>query len=235
MIPKIMHQIWLGKKSERPVDLMKTVEDNHKDWEYKLWTEENIGELINKNKYDQVLYDNYCGESKYPKLADIIRYEKLFTYGGVYIDADSKCNKSFNYLASTPFFVAYENEEKCPGIIANGVIGSIPNHVVLKDCIDRIGQLSERAITSKPAFKVTGTMLLTRIIHQSENIEIQIHPSQYFYPVHYSDFNNHTFDEKFEHSYTFQLWNSTIKNRSSIISRASKKLYRMFNWNIWNQ
>ena len=41
-----MHQIWLGKKSEKPVDLMKTVEDNHKDWEYKLWTEENVDEEV---------------------------------------------------------------------------------------------------------------------------------------------------------------------------------------------
>ena len=231
MIPKIIHQIWLGDKNKMPVDFMKTVRDKHFGWKYILWSEDNIGDLINQKKYDQVFYLDNSGENKYPKLADIVRYEKLFNYGGIYIDADSKCNKSFNDLLDGKFFVAYENEKKRPGFIANGVIGSIPNHTILKECINEISQLSKKSITRKPAFKITGTLLLTRIIQRSENIDIQIYPSSYFYPNHYSDSTIHFLDGKFEDYYTNQLWSSTIRNRRSLLKRTSEKLYRLFNRN----
>ena len=229
MIPKIIHQIWLGEKSEMPVDLMKSVEDKHKDWEYKLWTEENTGDLINQIKYNQVFNGNSLSEIKFPKLADIIRYEKLFIYGGIYIDADSRCKKSFDELIFDDFFVGYENETKRSGIIANGVIGSIPNHAILRKCIDEIGQLSEKTITRKSAFKVTGTLLLTKVIQQSENFGIKIYPSRYFYPIHYTDFTNYSLDKSLTNCYTHQMWNSTVRNRKPFFIRVLNRIYRIFN------
>ena len=231
VIPRIIHQIWLGDNNKMPTDLMKTVIDKHTNWKYILWTEKNIGHLINQKKYDQVLYADNCGESKYPKLSDIIRYEKLYDYGGIYIDADSKCNKSFNDLIKGNFFAAYENEVKRPGFIANGVIGCIPNHPILNECIDEIGRLSLKTITRKPAFKVTGTILLTKIIQKSDNTDRKIYPSRYFYPIHYSDSTINPLDGKFDNSYTYQLWNSTIKIRGSLFKRALNRIYRIFNSN----
>ena len=231
MIPKIIHQIWLGDKNKMPLDLMKTVKDRHLDWKYILWSEDTIGDLINQNQYDLVLYSDNSGETIYPKLADIVRYEKLFNYGGIYIDADSQCNKPFDDLIFAPFFVAYENEEKRPGIIANGVIGSIPNHPILKECINEIGQLSEKTITRKPAFKITGTLLFSKIIQQSNNTDIETYPSRYFYPIHYSDSTTHFLDEKLRDCYTYQLWNSTVRNRISLLKRLLNRMYRIFNWN----
>ena len=231
MIPKIIHQIWLGDKNKRPLDLMRTVIDRHSDWKYILWSEANIGDLINQKKYDQVFYLDNSGENKYPKLADIVRYEKLFNYGGIYIDADSRCNKPFDDLIDTQFFVAYENEGNRPGLIANGVIGSIPNHSILKECINEIGQLNKKTITRKPAFKITGTLLLTKIIQRSNNNYLETYPSRYFYPMHYSDSTTHLLDEDFQDCYTYQLWNSTVRNRRSLLKRASNKMYRIFNRN----
>ena len=204
----------------------------HSEWKYILWSENNLGDLINQARYDQVLYSDNSGETKYPKLADIVRYEKLFNYGGIYIDADSKCNKSFNDLIGEKFFVAYENEKKRPGLIANGVIGSIPNHPILGECINEIGRLSNKAITKKSAFKVTGPVLLTKIIKQSENTNIKIYPSRYFYPVHYSVSITDSKEREFKDCYTFQLWNSTNRNQKSLFMRVSNKIYRMFNKSI---
>ena len=232
MIPRIIHQIWLGDKNKMPVDLMKTVKDMHFDWKYILWSENNLGDLINQDRYNEVLYSRNSGETKYLKLADIVRYEKLFNYGGIYIDADSKCHKSFNDLLEGKFFAAYENETKRPGLIANGVIGSIPNHPILGECINQIGRLSNKAIIRKSAFKVTGPILLTKVIQQSENTDIQIYPSRYFYPVHYSVSMTHLLEGKFKDCYTHQLWNSTIRNRRSLFMRASNKIYRLFNRSI---
>jgi mannosyltransferase OCH1-like enzyme len=224
MIPKIIHQIWLGDKNKRPLDLMRTVKDRHSDWKYILWSEDNIGDLINQNKYDQVFYSDNSGENKYPKLADIVRYEKLFNYGGIYIDADSKCNKSFNDLLDGKFFVAYENEKKRPGFIANGVIGSVPHHPILQICIDEIKRMNNKAITRKPSFKTTGPVLLTKIINEYGKQKIAVYPSWYFFPVHYTGYVVNKKIDPQKDSYTNQLWQSTKKKHISIIKRGLNRL-----------
>ena len=57
--------------------------EKHPDWEYMLWTEENIPKLIN--------YKHFVATYKLSGKANIVRYELLYRYGGVYIDADARC------------------------------------------------------------------------------------------------------------------------------------------------
>ena len=90
MIPKIIHQIWLGDKKKMPVDFMKTVRDKHSGWKYILWTEENISHIVNHKKFKIVSEYNKSVDNKFTNLANILRYEKLFEYGGIYIDADDE-------------------------------------------------------------------------------------------------------------------------------------------------
>jgi len=202
---------------------MKTVEDMHFEWKYILWTEENLGKIINQEKFKLINNSNKSLDNKYTNLANLIRYEKLYEHGGIYIDADSLCNKSFNNLLNCKFFVAYENERKRPGLIANGVIGSIPGHPVLQECIKEIKIMKKRFIIQKPSFKTTGPFLLTKIIKKYGKDKIDIHPSWYFYPVHYTDIINKKIDPD-KDSYTKQFWHSTIKEDNSIIKRGFNRL-----------
>ena len=224
MIPKIIHQIWLGDKNKMPVDFMKTVRDKHFGWKYILWSEDNIGDLINQNKYDQVFYSDNSGENKYPKLADIVRYEKLFNYGGIYIDADSICNKPFNDLLDNKFFAAYENEVKRKNLISNGVIGSVPRYPILEMCIDEIKKIKNKVITRKPSFKTTGPVLFTRIINEYGKEKIAVYPSWYFFPIHYSGYVVNKKIDPQKDSYTNQLWLSTKKEQVSIIKRSLNRI-----------
>ena len=41
MIPKILHQIWIGPK-EPPIKLMKTWKEKHPEFRYILWNEEEL-------------------------------------------------------------------------------------------------------------------------------------------------------------------------------------------------
>jgi len=231
MIPKIIHQIWLGDKNKMPVDLMKTVRDKHFDWKYILWTEKNLGHLVNHDKFNIINDHNKLFDNKFTNLANIIRYEKLFEYGGIYIDADSICNKPFNDLLDNKFFTAYENEVKKPGLIANGIIGSVSGYPILEKCIDEIKTIKNKVLTRKPSFKTTGPVLLTKIIGEYGKEKITVYPSWYFFPVHYSGyvFNKKINPEK--DSYTNQLWNSTNRNRRSFFERITGKMYRKFNKN----
>ena len=223
MIPKIIHQIWLGDKNKMPFKLMNTVREIHSEWNYFLWTEENIGELINSKIYLSIMNSNKSFNDKYSKLADLIRYEKLFQHGGIYIDADSICNKSFNSLLDNEIFVGYENEGKRPGIIANGVIGTISNHPIFKICIEKIKSNNISKILIEPAFKVTGPYFLTKIINDYGLNNIKIYPSWYFYPVHYSGNVPNKDIDPYVDSYTNQLWASTDKGFLSMVKRIVKK------------
>ena len=97
MIPKIIHQIWIGNL-EPPVSLMDSWKNKHPDFKYILWDEEKIRDekFSSQVKIDEI--EEYCGK------ADIIRYEILNRYGGVYIDADSYCiEKLGNFLLEKSF------------------------------------------------------------------------------------------------------------------------------------
>ena len=88
-IPKIIHQIWIGPK-EKPEKLMKTWKEKNPDFEYKFWNENNLHEIglecIDKiNEIEEI--NGKC---------DIIRWEILYKYGGVFIDADSFCLEGLN-------------------------------------------------------------------------------------------------------------------------------------------
>ena len=43
MIPKIIHQLWVGPKKP-PLQLMETWKTNHPDWQYMFWNEETLKE-----------------------------------------------------------------------------------------------------------------------------------------------------------------------------------------------
>jgi mannosyltransferase OCH1-like enzyme len=90
LIPKIFHQIWINEKSpELPPDFSRyrdTWLELHPGWEYKLWNLNNLdfplitAGLVNKS-------------ANYAQMADILRYEILYQYGGVYIDTDFDVSK----------------------------------------------------------------------------------------------------------------------------------------------
>ncbi|HCT52382.1 MAG TPA: mannosyltransferase, partial [Balneola sp.] len=52
MIPKIIHQIWIGDQSKRPSEMMKTWQDMNPDWEYMLWTDDNLPQIANRVQFD---------------------------------------------------------------------------------------------------------------------------------------------------------------------------------------
>ena len=82
MLPKIVHQIWIGP-NKRPDVWMDSVRlfCVEYGYEYRLWQEREIDalspELRNKDRYDSAL--QFCGK------ADIVRYDILHRFGGIYI------------------------------------------------------------------------------------------------------------------------------------------------------
>ena len=107
----------------------------HPDWEVKLWNEQDI---IKENFASMDLY--LLAES-YQEKSDIMRYEILRRYGGLYIDSDIECLANFDDLHHRYDFYGYMETpviNKHVVNILNGMFASIPNHPILSKTLEKI-------------------------------------------------------------------------------------------------
>ena len=176
MIPKIIHQIWLGDKPKP--EMMQTWIDKNPDYEYKLWTEDNLPELV------APVHFHAC-----PSLAgksDILRYQLLLMYGGIYIDADCECITPLtDDLLDNDSFCCWENEYVRNGLMANTVLGAIPDCKLMVKLIDAIRARNNMNYPEGDTWIHTGPGLLTDTVNQLVYNDIYIYPSHYFIPKHY--------------------------------------------------
>ena len=87
-IPKILHQLWIGPKTP-PTTLMNTWKEKHEadGFEYIRWTEDEI----KKRGFTSQLQNRVNEMEEINGKADILRWEILYEYGGVFVDADCYC------------------------------------------------------------------------------------------------------------------------------------------------
>jgi mannosyltransferase OCH1-like enzyme len=92
MIPKVIHLIWLGGKRPAIFDItLNEIKRINNDYEVKEWNDDNIDfELIQKDFYN--ITENVGSKS------DILRFEILNKYGGIYMDYDFIQIKKFDEL-----------------------------------------------------------------------------------------------------------------------------------------
>ncbi|KAG9403907.1 hypothetical protein AC1031_005395 [Aphanomyces cochlioides] len=140
VIPKRIHQIWLGPA---PMDdfhsYIQSWKNHHPDWEYTLWAER---EIENWTLQNQTAYDM---ATNFGEKSDILRYEILETFGGLYVDVDFECLKPFDQLHENPtceFYAGLSNTRSVE--INNALIGCVPNHPILKAVISAIQRETKR-------------------------------------------------------------------------------------------
>jgi mannosyltransferase OCH1-like enzyme len=186
-IPKIIHQIWIGPKKP-PWKWINSFKNDFRrkypGWKYYLWTNERVKtfNIQNRKEYDY--------EKSYAGKADILRYELLHKFGGIYIDADSHwlgldledLIRQTNY---TGVFVGNECK-KCQGSLANGVMGSSANNPITKYLIETLHRnyflCNNDKQKCKKAYKTTGPYFIDQVLIQ---FKITIFPYYYFYPIYW--------------------------------------------------
>lgn len=186
-IPKIIHQIWIGPypfpKEAR--GWQKTWQELHPDWEYKLWTNEDLEKLSFENK-------KFFDKAKnWGERADILRYEIIYRFGGLYVDIDEKCFKSFDLLHHScnfyagvhtlPLLTSHKNKLR----VANGIFAAAPGHPIMGYAIEEI----KRNRHHRKIYDRTGPDYLTRMIakwlntkEQDDSLDV-VFPANYFYPL----------------------------------------------------
>lgn len=176
-IIRAIHQIWIGPKPA-PLSLMRSWRDMNPSYEYILWDSDRVRSANFYNARQIAAQREWCGK------ADIIRYEVLHRYGGIYVDADSICVRplSDDFLVHDSF-AGYENEIARPGLIATGTVGASKGNELMRMLVDEISRLDMRYGS---AWRTVGPQLMTRMVIQSGYTGLHVYPSFYFLPEHYT-------------------------------------------------
>ena len=137
MIPKIIHQIWVGtfKLPKRETAFIEKVKAQYPDYTHYLWTDSNIPTLPPKIKE---VYDRFYSIQNFAFCADILRMYVVNTFGGFYFDIDFEFNpeNTLNDFIEYDGFFLYHSDADLT--IPNNVFGAEPNSKILSFCIDKI-------------------------------------------------------------------------------------------------
>jgi mannosyltransferase OCH1-like enzyme len=175
VIPKIIHQIWVGnspipKQSEVYIQKIKEL---HPDYEYKLWTNNDITEenFINIEFIKK--------QTKNAQKADIMRYEILYKYGGIYLDIDMEVFQSLSPLLTHSLIVCNE-DANINNYMSIGFIACTKQNSQLLNCVNSI----QYTDWNKTINIATGPYFFRKCITLDANVRVL--PTHFCYPTHWT-------------------------------------------------
>ncbi|HEV2916622.1 MAG TPA: glycosyltransferase [Candidatus Babeliales bacterium] len=219
-IPKIIHQIWVGSPlPDTYIPFIESWKKHHPGWQYILWTDQMIEELNLVNK------DQYNATSNFGQKSDIARYEILYRFGGLYVDIDFECLRSFDIFHHCCDYytgVAYAGRFST----FNGLIGCAPGNPIIKGCIDTLDITVHHEGTPEHNILFTsGPFHQARnfIAHAQESGRAVAFPVNYFYPWPFSRKEDSAVLDKWYHPETFAIhyWHANWREhkQDSLIAR----------------
>jgi mannosyltransferase OCH1-like enzyme len=207
MIPKIMHFIWVGDETKRPDNCIDTWRAHNPDWTFLIWGNAELAETNWHNRdHMNAMYGRELNG-----VADMMRWEILYSNGGVVVDADSICLRPLDdALLDCEAFACWENEIARPGLIAAGYFGCEAGNAFVKQIVTDIH--AEPSVTHELAWKTVGPLRLTESYRKYGYSRLRIYPSHFFIPRHFTGIAYEGSDP----IYADQLWGSTRKTYDQI-------------------
>ncbi len=209
VIPRCIHRIWIGgAEPEWMGGFAETWE--RPGWKLRQWGEDEIAELQplrNQSIYDRAkrLCPDHFGQLR----ADILRYEILERFGGVYVDADFECLRPLDDLLSgVDCFAAWEIQGKW---INNAVMGAVPSHPFIERLIQGLPASVRRNRGARPN-RVSGPQYVTRAWQRSGE-RITIFDRDLFYPYGYREISTHEPGEDWPRAYAVHHWANQRRER----------------------
>lgn len=192
-IPQTFHQVWLGDKPfpAQAQAFQDGWRARHPDWQWRVWTDADLPALESQWALTHAAHLS--------QKSDIIRYEVLKRFGGVYLDTDVECVQSIDpLLHGVEAFAGREDGHYLCGAIIGGVAGH-PLFTALTDGLPHSMEFHARCVDQ------AGPGFLTRIAMQTPNVTL--FPPSVFYPYHWRE--THRRLESFPQAYAVHHWQGT--------------------------
>lgn len=178
MIPKFIHQVWIGPDPV-PTDWCDTWPEMHPSWGYRLWREEDIDRLTWPAEARKV-YDQYIADERYCGAVNVVRALILMLQGGVYIDADMVCIKTMDgaYFMDSKVWISQSPHD--PARSQNAAMGCEPGNGVMQSYV---GHLCEVGNDIHPSWQKTGAGLFDHVRNTHfTRTTVTLVPSPAFHP-----------------------------------------------------
>lgn len=205
LIPPVAHFIWLGPRPFPPesVENVRTWMALHPDWHFKFYTDRLRDppckgmQCIQVKEYPfQFLKDRFQETQNWGEKSDILRFEILYREGGVYVDHDAKCLKSFvPFHKSHDFYACFETPHpvvmgRCL-TVGSGLVAARPGHPVILRVLDLMERRWDRlnkkyrgsdGYTRMQRVMERTYMPLTEAIEEGVPYPGVVFPAAYFFP-----------------------------------------------------
>jgi len=213
-IPKIIHHIWLGSAlSQKDQEFYQSWRTHNNNWTFVFWTDsptnynkgnivtysfEELKNILNNTheplrivmdirdlKFENRVYIDQS--NNYGEQSDILRYEIVYRFGGVYVDCDFECYKGltlFHHMYD--FYTALQPLDTNRVQLGCALFGAIPNHPIMRSCVENIKH--NRHIPQIVA--KTGPIFFTHEFYKiagRTGLKDIAFPSSYFYPRGYEE------------------------------------------------
>lgn len=212
-IPKIIHIMWLGGKLPEQYRLyVQSWRVHHPDWSILFWTDN----AMNYDQGSEILYSfddlehrlatvkkaalvvdmstiqfaNRCfydNATNYGERSDILKWEIVYRFGGVYVDTDFECLHPLDiYHHTYDFYTGIQPLDTNMVQLGAALYGATPYHPILKDCVETIknNQHINQIIVKTGPIHFTKTFLNRAGKTGLRDIAL---PSSYFYPCGYEE------------------------------------------------
>jgi len=172
VIPRTLHQIWLGPRPA-PLNWTESWRTKNPEFEYLMWGQHEIAEFELRNA---ALFDRFVSEGIFDGAADVARAEIVHRLGGIYADADSLALRP---LRGAPFLEAEFFAVAEPGdkLISNAFMGAAPKHPIVERYVAAIAGVVEL----KPMWRLTGPGALTAVVDNFGRDGVVILPAWTFF------------------------------------------------------
>ena len=207
MIPKIIHQVYVKQKPDSvfPKEYercQKTVFEHHPDFQYKLYNEHDMENVI----------QTHCPEylepwNKLPRMImkiDIFRIMLMYIFGGIWVDFDYHFFKTFDLLQHKIVLTCNKEDELGnPISVANALMASQPNQPFWKNILNSFFKQDKpiRYQSEWDVIRETGPQFLTKSWkeYQSKN-DIHVPKRALFHPPSLNSTYNYKYIEELKNS-----------------------------------
>lgn len=187
-IPRIIHQYWTGDPCpEQYLEFHRRWARMHSpEWAVVLWTDASLPELAYAPlaaEADRWVPLRNVNQFK----SDLVRYELLERFGGVWIDMDFEPLKpiedwGIDWESGRPF-ATWEEQDRW---VANAILGARPQDPFILEIQRCLPQSIQDHAGQRPAVS-TGPQFLTKLYRQFHPKPLQVLPQARFYPYSYRD------------------------------------------------
>lgn len=216
MIPRLVHHVWINAADPALPAPFSTYRDGwralHPDWTFRLWNLENLD-------FPRVRPELLAQCANYAQMADVLRLEVLYRYGGVYVDTDFEPLRPIGTLLDGAEHVFCSED----GIsVSTGFLAAVPGSALMRRCLDalpaRLG-VAPPNVESGPGF-VTRQLL-------GEGFEggVRLLPSRLLYPyrMHEPERAAGPFDD----AYAVHRWAHSWSPPRSLARRVAGRVRRL--------